>query len=74
VLQELADLAPSTEPRGTALAVPTDWFRWLSLSAPRIFRPHGEFDDDGAVCRILDEVSSIDQPLAAPVGADDRGR
>src|SRR6478672_7140340 len=39
VLRVLADLAPSTEQRPSALAIPTEWFRWLSLETVRVFAP-----------------------------------
>jgi hypothetical protein len=33
VLHALADLSPAAEQRATALAVPTEWFRWLPGAA-----------------------------------------
>ena len=42
VLLALADLAPSAEPTARGLAVPTEWFRWLPISALRLFLPHND--------------------------------
>jgi hypothetical protein len=42
VLNALADLAPSAEPRSTSLVIPTEWFRWLPLAAVRLFLPAAE--------------------------------
>jgi hypothetical protein len=39
VLEALADLAPEGEARRPSLAVPTDWFRWLSAESVRLFPP-----------------------------------
>ncbi|MGH9225611.1 MAG: AAA domain-containing protein [Acidimicrobiales bacterium] len=39
ILLALADLAPSADERPSKLAVPTEWFRWLPISAVRLFLP-----------------------------------
>ncbi len=44
VLGALADLAPASDQRSSALVIPTEWFRWLPLSSLRLGPSHGQID------------------------------
>ncbi|MGH9124581.1 MAG: DEAD/DEAH box helicase [Acidimicrobiales bacterium] len=53
VLLALADLAPTGAERTPALSVPTDWFRWLPISALRLFGSlHPSSDDESTFAHL----------------------
>ncbi|MGH9185914.1 MAG: DEAD/DEAH box helicase [Acidimicrobiales bacterium] len=73
VLLALADLAPSSEPRSAALAIPTQWFRWLPLDAVRLFLPGGHFSDDpGGAASVARRILTSADAAAVRVVAIDR--
>ena len=65
VLHALADLSPAAEQRTPALAVPTEWFRWLPLSAVGLLQPPVVGNDRvptvGIDRRFAERLAAVDQ-------------
>lgn len=68
VLGVLADLSPSAQASSSALAVPTDWFRWVPASGVNLFLPSAVAEVQSA------PTVSVDRRLGERLAAIDRVR
>ena len=76
VLDALADLSPAAEQRTNALAIPTEWFRWLPVTAVRVLLPPYIPGDSSFQRRLPTDYASahLDRQFAERLAAIDQIR